>query len=842
MKKIFTIAAALLASFSLMAAEPTLETMDWGESDFATVIAEQDGVTLSTHATSWSGNLSGTQYIALGGGTDMSATAPSPYFAVSATSAIDSIEVYWAPNGTSASNIAWAAWTDAANLLAQDIDYDGQTEEFIGSKSLDGATWQMIDLTDYEGVKAIMLARQIKNAKKNGSKLSNYGKNATVNILGVRVWLAGSTPAATYTVTYKANNGSDQADVVAADVKKVADNPFIAADGFKFTGWNTAADGTGDDYEVGAKLEADLTLYAQWAAVCYEAVYDLKAGVGSAAVTADNASISDNGALVLSDSKGRITITPAEGFTFKKGDIIEFAGTVGNSGKPFGIKVGNDTYEAAEVIPNDPEAPTAGGTASYSGVLKADAETLVIGRDGGTTTTITSFVIKQETLCKTIVSTVETLTAVTINGVAISATDLATLVSNKYLFLLDAYVTAPVVKFTKHTVITYDDQTTKEKDEVIEVTSQPATTTWGASATINGNSYYVYTSKAASRTVTYMYGEQVLGTETVAANGNPAEYAQYETMPLATFGGWYKDADLTQAVDNIAAEVISADATYYAKFTKAFLSKNVNIEQLVLDYGTKYDIKAALTDAGWAYANLNDLDTLNDLENKAARNEPFLGLKMKTTGAYIQGYLQVDGILLVKFGNLGCDINVVLKGGYTDVNATLTKEDLWNEDDQAYVLAIFGHAEDVLVTISTAGSSTVVLKQLMLDEIAAVTLPAPSAYLITCAEAENGKVEANWANKKYRTPIGETVTLTATPAEGYEIAGITVDGEPLEAVEGVYSFIMPAKDVTVAATFSVATALENVDASVKAVKVIQNGQLLIKKGNMLYNAQGAVVQ
>ena len=446
---------------------------------------------------------------------------------------------------------------------------------------------------------------------------------------------------------------------------------------------------------------------------------------------------------------------------------------------------------------------------------------------------------------KTVVSTEESLTAVTINDVAISATDLASLVSNTYLFLTDAYVTAPVVKFTKHTVITYDDQSTKVKDEVIEVTSQPATTTWGASATINGNSYYVYTSKAASRTVTYMYGEQVLGTEIVAANGNPAEYAQYETMPLATFGGWYKDADLTQAVANIAAEVISVDATYYAKFTKAFLNASLNIEQLVLDYGTSYDIRSALTAAGWGYKDLNDLDTLNDIENKTNRNEAFLGLKIKTKGAYVQCWLREGERLDVKFGNIGCNVQLNLHGEMGDINETYTKDDLASIDN---IVSISGQPEDKLVTFTTSDKGTVVLKQLILNgTIAEVTLPDPSAYLVTCAEAENGEVKATWASKGdkgYRTPIGETVTLTVTPNSGYKVVDVQVDGVSLNAVEGVYSFVMPAKDVTVTASFEQdeASAINNTEAAVKAVKIVRNGQLVTEKNGVVYNAQGAIVK
>ena len=292
MKKFFTLAAAVLASFSLMAAEPNYGSYDWGANDFATVFTNHDGIVLSSDASAWKGNFSGIQYVALGGGTDMSASSPTPYFGITADAPIDSIEVFWAPNGSNNTSVAWAGWEEASQLLNQTVVAMGKTETYAASKSYEAAIWQKIDLSGYD-FKAVMLARQIKKAIIDGQQQSNLGDNQTVNILGIRVWV-------------------------------------------------------------------------------------------------------------------------------------------------------------------------------------------------------------RET--KTVVSTEESLTAVTINDVAISATDLASLVSNKYLFLADAYVTAPVVKFTKHTVITYDDASTKEKDEVIEVTSQPATTTWGASATINGNSYYVYTSKAASRT------------------------------------------------------------------------------------------------------------------------------------------------------------------------------------------------------------------------------------------------------------------------------------------------------------------------------------------------------
>ena len=615
MKKFFTLAAAVLASFSLMAAEPNYGSYDWGANDFATVFTNHDGIVLSSDASAWKGNFSGIQYVALGGGTDMSASSPTPYFGITADAPIDSIEVFWAPNGSNNTSVAWAGWEEASQLLNQTVVAMGKTETYAASKSYEAAIWQKIDLSGYD-FKAVMLARQIKKAIIDGQQQSNLGDNQTVNILGIRVWV-------------------------------------------------------------------------------------------------------------------------------------------------------------------------------------------------------------RET--KTVVSTEESLTAVTINDVAISATDLASLVSNKYLFLADAYVTAPVVKFTKHTVITYDDASTKEKDEVIEVTSQPATTTWGASATINGNSYYVYTSKAASRTVTYMYGEQVLGTEIVAANGNPAEYAQYETMPLATFGGWYKDAELTQKVESMAAEVISADVTFYAKFSKAY-AESIDFEGMVINNGKSYDVKSALDAKYYDYKTIDALDSLNN-EKGAARNEPYLGLKIKKQGGYLACNVLPGTTIRIKFGYVGDKVLAIAGGDTLPLNPTNNK----------IANLSFPIAVETSVKLQTTSDKTVVIKQIMIDEPLVTWM-----YPITYAAAENGEV-SGWT---IAYP-GEEVVMNITSNEGYTLTSLTYNGtEMVQPAPGApISFTMPAEAVTVAASFGdIATGIGNADAAVKAVKVIRDGKLFIEKNGVLYNAQGVIVK
>ena len=68
-----------------------------------------------------------------------------------------------------------------------------------------------------------------------------------------------------------------------------------------------------------------------------------------------------------------------------------------------------------------------------------------------------------------------------------------------------------------------------------------------------------------------------------------------------------------------------------------------------------------------------------------------------------------------------------------------------------------------------------------------------NVYGITVKAAENGTVTAD----KAKAAIGETVTLTVTPAEGYELDSIKVNGE---AITG-NTFVMTGVETTVEATF-----------------------------------------
>ena len=287
------------------------------------------------------------------------------------------------------------------------------------------------------------------------------------------------------------------------------------------------------------------------------------------------------------------------------------------------------------------------------------------------------------------------------------------------------------------------------------------------------------------------------------------------------------DVDVVAASANIVLTIGELSATvavnYSAVLAKNYINASVNIEGLVMANGTGYDIAAAFGAANIEYANINGLDSLNDSKG-AARNEAYLGLKLKATGAYIAGWLQAGKTIRVKFGNVGASVKVLANG----VTQTFTKEQL------ATPLEYTATADDY-VKIETTSSSTVVIKQIMIDEPIANVM-----YNIAYNIGEGGTV-TGWT---VALP-GEEVVMDITSNEGYALNNITYNGTAMtqSAPKAPISFIMPAENVTVEAVFGdVATAIDNSDAEVKSVKFFENGQLFIEKNGVIYNAQGAIVK
>lgn len=100
-----------------------------------------------------------------------------------------------------------------------------------------------------------------------------------------------------------------------------------------------------------------------------------------------------------------------------------------------------------------------------------------------------------------------------------------------------------------------------------------------------------------------------------------------------------------------------------------------------------------------------------------------------------------------------------------------------------------GYNSDLWVTVTRDNTYTV-----------STTAPATSNITIDTA-TENGKITN--VDPQNNVESGTTVTVTVEPNAGYECSNVTYNGTPATKVsDTVYTFAMPAEDVTVSATFT----------------------------------------
>ena len=369
---------------------------------------------------------------------------------------------------------------------------------------------------------------------------------------------------------------------------------------------------------------------------------------------------------------------------------------------------------------------------------------------------------------KEIKSVTENLSNVKIDGEAISSDNLTTLLADESLDIAESYLDAPEVKFYKTIRTTYEDDTYTDKLDSIVVTSTTEAGKWQAQATINEVEYTITMAKTPSYSVTYKLGSRTLGSELVIANGNPADYEDYQTIDnngLSTFVNWYSRSDLSGDAVTMASATITKDTTFYAKFNIKYAS-SINMEQWILDNGagkgssTKTDALIAemnsrnySTNIAWSNDSKEEieLDSLDD--GKTSRNEPYLGLKVKKSGKLINFRLKEGEYVKVKFGQVNTTPKVAINGGdYTAMTIT----------DNVYTYNATG--EDLVSIYIDVAKQAVVYKQIMInEEIQDVTLPdTPTAIDNTADEikavkfVENGQLFIRRGEKVY-TITGEEV-------------------------------------------------------------------------------------
>ena len=353
-------------------------------------------------------------------------------------------------------------------------------------------------------------------------------------------------------------------------------------------------------------------------------------------------------------------------------------------------------------------------------------------------------------------SRVSVLTGATIDGVALAEADLNSLKSAHTFASSSQFANAPVVKFYTSVTVTYEDDSHKVLNDSVVVTAVENGDLWQAQAEISAETYTITAVHPVSFTVTYMYGETILGEETVIAGENPAKYEDAQkAVQLMACNGWFSDALLSNAV-TIESAIITQDTTFYGSFSPLFAT-SINIEQLVLDNGKSYGLMAQMGTQHYSSNLTNDLDSLNDTKTK--RNEPYLGQKVKAAGKLLDFRVAAGSTVKVKFGNIGDTTEVSINGGaYAKMVIT--------EGVYTYTAE-----ENVYLSIKTVSGSTVVFKQIMIDEdIQDVELPVSDQFTLGI----NGY--STYANNFKYTVTGATVYKAALNAQNDAVVLTEVSG------------------------------------------------------------------
>ena len=105
-------------------------------------------------------------------------------------------------------------------------------------------------------------------------------------------------------IVYGTTDNNDPNNYYQGDTVTIFSDTGVTRTGYYFSGWNTAADGSGTSYTVGQFITigaSDIDLYAQWSLVGYKVYYNANDGIGT---VIDNNTYHYNDSVIISSESG----------------------------------------------------------------------------------------------------------------------------------------------------------------------------------------------------------------------------------------------------------------------------------------------------------------------------------------------------------------------------------------------------------------------------------------------------------------------------------------------------------------------------------------------------------
>lgn len=218
-------------------------------------------------------------------------------------------------------------------------------------------------------------------------------------------------------------------------------------------------------------------------------------------------------------------------------------------------------------------------------------------------------------------------------------------------------------------------------------------------------------------TVIFKDGDVTLGTKQFDVASNPSDADIDKTKPLFAFAAWQKDAADIALDDEFWATVVKdASVTLTARWTKVY-AQDADLEGLVESEGTSADWQAYMSGKGYAYSTSGvSLDA--KAGGKDYNNWPYQGLKAKEIGAYVEGRIAADKLVIIKLGHMAAAANVSLDGVAAGTATGL------DADEPAGQLNYFYVENESVLRYETTNGGACVLKAITITDPFTVSFDA----------------------------------------------------------------------------------------------------------------------
>lgn len=568
-------------------------------------------------------------------------------------------------------------------------------------------------------------------------------------------------PVENYTITFKANNssatGSTASITAAANTTVTLTKNGFVLEGYNFTGWNTAANGSGTSYVNGAsiKLTQNLILYAQWSKQIQDVYYTITFNSNNQAATGTTASIREKAGTT-------VTLT-ANGYSLTDYKFIGWNTASNGSGIAYAngasVTLNEDLTLYAQWVLAMVPTYTISIMQVEHGTVTADQTVAPAGTEITLTVTPDELYALDAITVKDVENNIIQITVNPTN-------------SNMYTFLLPEKNVSVTVSYR---YIAHSITVTSVQNGSVEVNKTVAVPGDEITVTISPNQYYLIDSVIIKDSE-----NNIIQTTQNQTNQNKYKFIMPEKNVSVLVNLRYVAHSVTiSSVQN--GNVVS--------------NKDVAVEGETITLTLSPNNLYAVESISVKGANNSQI---NVTANQNNGNIYFFTMPDQNVIVYVTFANRVHSVTVSQTQNGTVSVNKTSAVDGDVITITATPNDLFAVDSVTII-----DSNNIIVNYTSTQNSENTYKFVMPTENVTISVTFKYiAHTVTISSTQNGTITAN----KNVATAGQSVKITLNPNQYYELDSITVkdsnnDSILLTGSNNSYIFTMPDSNVTISVTF-----------------------------------------